>query len=55
MKRKCMNCEHCLISSRDNEPLSCTYGLRDGGMSIGIFCPKDKRRIRDFKEEKRKK
>lgn len=46
MKRKCLNCPYSLIDDW-GDPISCTYGLQDGAMYIGVFCPKDKKRIRN--------
>lgn len=49
MKRKCSNCSHCFVD-RDGDPVSCDYGLPDGAMRIGDICPKDHKKIRNFRE-----
>lgn len=53
MKRKCLNCSHC-FTDRYGDPVSCDYGLTDGAMHIGDICPKDLRKIRNFRENNMK-
>ena len=50
MKRRCLKCENCYTC--DGEPVSCDYGVRDGAFAIGETCPKDGRKLRDFKDGK---
>lgn len=49
MKRKCLKCEYCYLA--DGVPESCCYGVSDGAYPIGEFCPKDGKRIREFKDK----
>ena len=50
MKRKCLKCEH-VYTDEYGEPVSCDYGVRDGAHPIGTICPKDGKKIREFKEK----
>lgn len=47
--RRCLKCEYVWLNEY-GEPVSCSFGLRDGAAGLGSHCPKNKRKLRKMKE-----